>query len=76
MSFTCPKCKKDTLKHRHDCAYGFSGTHMSGTERFECPCGFSCWDAYEGEKLGLIFTLDIITDIERDMYDIGMYDEV
>lgn len=66
----CPVCKENKLRHRHDAAYGMAGTHMAGTERFECECGFSCWDAIDGEKLGLEFVLDIPSDIDRDMREL------
>lgn len=56
---TCPKCKQlVTLTHLHDTAHGVPGTHMKGTERYECPlCGWTVYRA-EGEKLGLRFWLD------------------
>lgn len=69
----CPECNKE-LQHKHDCAYGMTSTHMAGSERFECSCGFRCSDPWEGERLGLVFVLDVLTDIERDMYEIGLYD--
>lgn len=54
----CPKCKKDTLKHMHNEAHGVSGTHMVGSERFECDCGFRVNTSKGGEKYGLKFILD------------------
>ena len=55
----CPKCNEPTLRHMHDTAHGIAGTHMAGTERFECECGFVCWgDSAEAKKLGLKFVLD------------------
>ena len=54
----CPLCDKK-LKHLHDAAHGIHETHLFGTERFECQCGFECWGAVEGEKLGLKFILDV-----------------
>ena len=55
---TCPQCNK-TLRHLHDTAYGIEGTHMAGTERFECDCGFRCWhDSAEAKEMGIRFTLD------------------
>jgi DNA-directed RNA polymerase subunit RPC12/RpoP len=55
----CPKCKKQVvLKHLHDCAHGIPETHMSGSERYECPeCGHMIFKE-EGEKLDLKFVLD------------------
>lgn len=37
----CPKCSYTNLfRHMHDEAHGIEGTHMAGTERFECSsCG-------------------------------------
>jgi len=61
----CPKCNNPTLRHMHDTAYDLCGSHMDGTERFECQCGFYCSDAIDGEKFGLKFTLDIPTQFER-----------
>lgn len=54
----CPRCDKK-LKHMHATAYGMPETHIFGTERFECDCGFTCWDVAEAEKLGLKFILDV-----------------
>ena len=69
---TCPVCKRETLQHKHDCAHGLSFTHMTGTERFECECGFSCWDAMDGEKYGLVFVYDIEDEMERVLREIGI----
>jgi len=54
----CPKCKKDTLKHMHNEAYGIAGTHMAGSERFECKCGFRISNKDEAKTHGLEFILD------------------
>ncbi len=54
----CPKCKKDNLKHRHNEAHGIHGTHMSGSERYECECGFYVGNAKDGEKYELKFIID------------------
>jgi len=54
----CPKCKKDTLKHMHNEAYGIAGTHMAGSERFECKCGFRLSNKEEAKTHGLEFILD------------------
>lgn len=55
----CPDCGRDAqdFKHMHDTAYGMSETHMSGSERYECPCGKTLY-ADEGKELGLEFVLD------------------
>jgi len=54
----CPKCKEDTLKHLHACAHGIEGTHMKGTERYECECGFYVGDKEDTKQYNLEFTLD------------------
>jgi len=54
----CPKCKKDTLKHMHNEAYGIAGTHMAGSERFECKCGFRLSNKEEAKAHDLKFILD------------------
>lgn len=55
----CPNCNKETKhRHRHDCAHGIPGTHMAGSERYECvECDYTMWKE-EGEKQGLKFILD------------------
>ena len=55
----CPKCKKNTLKHLHDCAHGVIKSHMIGSERFECKCGFYIGDKNMAEKYNLKFIVDI-----------------
>lgn len=32
----CPICKGRDFRHMHDTAHGLPGTHMAGSERFEC----------------------------------------
>ncbi len=54
----CPKCKKETLKHLHNEAHGISGTYMSGSERYECECGFRVASPKEGDKYKLEFFID------------------
>ena len=58
IEMECPKCKKQTLKHLHNTAHGIPGTHMAGSERFECPCGFYASDEETANKNGLQFILD------------------
>lgn len=55
----CPKCKKTTEhKHMHNEAHGISGTHMDGSERYECAeCGYVMYKK-EAEVRGLAFVLD------------------
>ncbi len=54
----CPQCGHDTLKHEHDCAHGLPGTHMAGSERFRCECGFYVGTKREALKYDLYFVLD------------------
>jgi len=54
----CPKCSNDTLKHMHNCAHGIEGTHMSGSERYECECGFYIGNKEDAKKYNLNFVLD------------------
>lgn len=51
-------CGNETLRHMHNAAHGIPGTHMSGSERFECECGFYVGNWEDAEKLGLNFVLD------------------
>ena len=56
----CPQCKQESrFRHLHDTAHGIEGTHMAGSERFECAfCGFTVTPAMASEFPGLRFTLD------------------
>ena len=53
----CPKCKLTKLTHKHIEAHGLSGTHMSGSEHYECECGYII-SVDEGTALGFKFILD------------------
>ncbi len=55
----CPKCQKETEHdHKHDCAHGIEGTHMDGSERYECKeCEYIMFKK-EAEAQGLQFVLD------------------
>jgi DNA-directed RNA polymerase subunit RPC12/RpoP len=55
----CPKCGKITEHdHVHNEAYGIAGTHMAGSERYECrECGHALY-AEEGSLQGLDYVLD------------------
>lgn len=55
----CPICEKETEhKHLHNAAHGLEGTHMDGSERYECiVCKYRMYKT-EGEKQGLKFILD------------------
>ena len=59
INMKCPTCNKETEHlHKHNEAHGISGTHMSGSERYECvECGYSMGKV-ESEKQGLKFVLD------------------
>ena len=57
-NLTCPKCKEGALTHLHDCAHGIKGTHMAGSERFECKCGFKISNNTEAKKHDLKFIID------------------
>ena len=54
----CPKCNKDTLQHMHNTAHGIEGTHMAGSERYECECGFYIGNEKDAKKHNLKFVLD------------------
>jgi len=55
----CSKCETESeFRHLHNEAHGLAGTHMAGSERFECKsCGYSVYKV-EGEKLGFKFIAD------------------
>jgi predicted nucleic-acid-binding Zn-ribbon protein len=48
----CPRCEYTCeFRHMHDTAHGIEGTHMSGSERFECSqCGSSVFHSDEAAK--------------------------
>lgn len=54
----CPSCRENKLRHVHDCVHGIPGTHMEGSERFECECGFCVSDKDDAAKYNLIFIMD------------------
>ena len=57
MKVQCPECKKAELQHLHSAAHGIEGTHMAGSERYECPeCGNAMFK--DGESEELIFFFD------------------
>jgi ribosomal protein L44E len=55
----CNVCQKETEhSHLHDSVHGLEGTHMSGSERYQCvECANAIYKE-EGEKKGLKFFLD------------------
>ena len=55
----CSSCGTETnFRHRHDTAYGLAGTHMVGTERFECQTCGKAYYATDGAPPPLKFILD------------------
>ena len=54
---TCPNCGV-SLRHLHNEAHGIPGTHMAGSERYECPDCDKSWYKNEGEKLGFKYIAD------------------
>ena len=55
----CPKCSQEVeLDHKHNAAHGIEGTHMAGSERYECPSCDHHIHKIEGEALDLKFILD------------------
>lgn len=48
--FQCQKCGQETSHfHLHDIAHGLIGTHMAGSERFECHlCGHKTYASDPG----------------------------
>lgn len=57
MKIKCPNCGLEKWSHVHNCAHGLSGTHMAGSERYECKCGKAIY-VVEGTKLGFKFIED------------------
>lgn len=57
---TCPTCRTETeFRHLHDTVHGIKGTHMDGSERFECVrCGFVVWTQDSHDFPNLRFVLD------------------
>lgn len=55
----CPECNKNTEhNHLHNAAHGIQGTHMAGSERYECKeCGYAMRKE-EAESQELKFVLD------------------
>ena len=59
VNINCHKCENHTEHtHLHDSPHGISGTHMAGSERYECrECGNSVYKE-DGDRIGLKFILD------------------
>lgn len=51
----CPGCKGNNLTHLHDSAHGVAGTHIAGSERYECVDCDKVVFASEGRDLGFNF---------------------
>lgn len=48
----CPRCEYTCeFRHLHDAAHGIEGTHMTGSERFECSnCRHNIFAGYPGSE--------------------------
>ena len=66
MKIICPNCGAlAEMHHLHDEAHGIAGTHMAGSERYECNfCGHSIHKS-EGERLGLRYICDTTREGEK-----------
>jgi hypothetical protein len=59
MAF-CKVCEVEReFSHRHDTAHGMPGTHMVGTERFQCLTCQTTFFAADGAPPPLKFILDV-----------------
>lgn len=56
MSASCPRCGCASLRHLHDA--GDDGTHLAGSERFECVACGHVLTRREAIDAGLAYTLD------------------
>jgi len=57
----CENCGEETdHKHLHNAAHGIAGTHMAGSERYECVvCGKAIYKKHlQARGLDLKFILD------------------
>ena len=56
----CQQCKANApIRHLHNTAHGIEGTHMDGSERFECSaCGYTL-TRMEANARGLQYVLDV-----------------
>jgi hypothetical protein len=50
--------------HKHDEAHGISGTHIAGSERFECAVCGHVLSAEESKSRGLKYVLDVTPNAE------------
>ena len=55
----CPKCRKPARwRHLHDAAHGLVGTHLAGSERYECQnCHHDLYRA-AGIQIGLTYVYE------------------
>lgn len=59
MQHHCLTCKTETKhRHLHDTAHGISGTHMAGSERFQCRVCERTTFAHSGGAEAFPFCLD------------------
>ena len=55
----CDTCGQPRpFKHLHDTAHGIAGTHMAGSERFECTVCGETYSATDGPPFPLKFVFD------------------
>lgn len=56
----CPNCKEETkMRHLHDAAHGLQGTHIDGSERFECSSCNTTLTRHAAESIGLKYVIDV-----------------
>ncbi len=60
METHCETCQRKTIhNHLHNAAHGIPGTHMVGTERWECQdCGTATYANSGSTNPDFIFVLD------------------
>lgn len=56
---SCPECGVSTpMDHMHDTAHGIPGTHMDGSERYQCSVCSYHLTRDEADSRGLEYVLD------------------
>ena len=67
----CPACGQAApMRHLHNEAHGISGTHMDGSERFECSaCGYTL-SREEAEGRDMEYTIDVAAVFNSEGYDL------
>ena len=59
VKIECPNCEAlIEPDHLHDAAYGLSGTHIHGSERFTCPKCNRTLTRQEAVSFGLTYVFD------------------